>query len=86
MAITWKSRRDLHLNSLYFVNALMRKAGMVQPVPGRRPLWDRTKVGAYSAARAIVNPLRRSEGMRRRLRSLFFGRKANYFYREKTGG
>lgn len=85
MAITWKSKRDVRLNSLYFVNALLRKAGWVQPVPGRHKVWDSVKVGTYAVARAVVEPLRRSEAMRRRLRAVFFGRKANYYYREKTG-
>lgn len=86
MAITWKSRRDLRLNSLYFVNAVMRKMKLPQPVPGRHPWYDGVKVAAYTVARTLVEPLRRSEGMRRRLRAVFFGRKANYYYREKTEG
>ena len=83
MAITWKSKRELRLNSLYFVNAMMRKIGLSQPPPGRHPWYDGTKIAAYSMARAAIEPLRRSETMRRRLRRLLFGRKANYFYREK---
>jgi hypothetical protein len=86
MAITWKSKRDVRLNSLYFVNAVMRKMKLPQPVPGRHPWYDGVKVAAYTAARAVVEPLRRSEGMRRRLRAVLFGRKANYYYREKTEG
>lgn len=84
MAITWKSRRDIRMNSLYFVNAVMRKMHLPQPAPGRFAWYDGLKVGAYSFARALVEPLRRSEGMRRGLRRIFFGRKANYYYREKT--
>ncbi len=83
MAITWKSRRDMRTNSLYFVNAVMRKMHLPQPAPGRFGWYDSAKVGAYSFARLLVEPLRRSEGMRRRLRRLLFGRKANYYYREK---
>ncbi len=82
IAITWKSKEDIRLNGLYFVNAVMRKLGLPQPVPGRHRWYDSTKVAAYSALRMMVSPLRRSEGFRRRLRSLLFGRKANYFYRE----
>lgn len=86
MAVTWKSKRDVRLNRLYFVNAVMRKIGLPQPVPGRYRWYDATKVAAFTAANAVTLPLRRSEGMRRRLRGLLFGRKANYYYREKTEG
>ena len=84
MAVTWKSKHDVRLNSLYFVNAMMRKIGWAQPAPGRHPWFDGVKVAAYSTARAIVSPLRRSEGMRRWLRAKLFGDKANYYYRERT--
>jgi hypothetical protein len=63
---------------------MMRKWGMPQPVPGHHPWLDGVKIAAYSTARAIINPLRRSEGMRRWLRARFFGDKANYYYRERT--
>ncbi len=85
MAITWKSPRDVKRNKLYFANAMMRKLRLPQGTPGKRPAWDGVKVAAFTAARAIVDPLRRSEGMRRRLRALFFGRKANYYYRAGNG-
>ena len=80
MAITWKSPRDLRMNQLYFANAVLRKMGLPQPAPGRRPRLDAMKIAAFSAAQAVVRPLRRSEGMRRTLRALFFGKKANYYY------
>ena len=85
MAITWKTRRDVRLNNLYFANAVMRKIGLPQPAPGRHRWYDAAKITALSAAKAITAPLRRSEGMRRWLRKTLFGRKANYFYREKPG-
>jgi len=68
------------MNRLYFANAMLRKLGLSQPAPGRFPVLDGIKVAAFSAAQAVVNPLRKSEGMRRVLRSLLFGRKANYYY------
>lgn len=82
MAITWKSPEDIRRNQLYFANAVLRKLGMPQPAPGRYAAYDGLKISAFSAARAAIEPLRRSETARRRLRGLFFGRKANYFYRE----
>ncbi|MBB3931694.1 hypothetical protein GGR25_002744 [Kaistia hirudinis] len=82
MAITWKSPADRRLNKLYFTNAVLRKLGLPQQPPGRRRMLDAAKVAAYDAARLPLEPLRRSEAMRRRLRALFFGRDANYFYRK----
>ena len=80
MAVTWKSRGDIRMNRLYLANAVLRKAGLPQPAPGRHPVFDGAKVAAFSTAQALISPLRRREGMRRRLRALFFGRKANYYY------
>jgi hypothetical protein len=82
MAITWKSPEDIRMNQLYFANAVLRKIGVPQSAPGRRPMLDRLKVAAFSLAEAIVKPLRGSEATRRRLRALLFGRKANYYYRQ----
>jgi len=83
MAVTWKSAPVIRMNKLLAANGLMRNLGLPQAAPGRRPAWDNAKVALYSASRAVIEPLRRSEGMRRALRSLIYGRKANYFYRTR---
>jgi hypothetical protein len=83
MAITWKSPRAERLNTLLRANGVLRGLGLPQPRPGAQPLLDAVKVLAYRVARAALEPLRRSEGMRRTLRSLFFGKHANYYYGEK---
>ncbi|MEM8811097.1 MAG: cupin-like domain-containing protein [Pseudomonadota bacterium] len=83
MAITWKSPAVLNRNTLLFANAVLRRAGLAQPLPGRFPIYDRTKVLAFNTARALIEPLRRSERSRRFLRNLFFGEKANYYYRNR---
>ena len=80
MAITWKTRKILDRNALLFANAFLRDAGLPQPVPERFPVFDRVKTMAIRTARAIIDPLRRSEHSRRLLRGLLFGRKANYYY------
>lgn len=80
MAITWKTPANLRANKLYFVNAILRRAGLAQSAPGRRPAWDAVKVGAHDAVRAMLEPLRRNEAGRKGLRQLVFGRRANYFY------
>ena len=83
MAITWKSPEIARRNRLLSANAMLRAAGWPQPRPGQRPAFDAAKSAAYALARACVEPLRRSETMRRRLRALVFGRKANYFYNDE---
>jgi len=80
MAVTWKSPADRRLNKLYFANAILRKLGLPQPPPGRHRALDAVKVAAYDLARWPLEPLRRSEAMRRKLRGAIFGSKANYFY------
>jgi len=80
MAITWKSREILDNNTLMFANAVLRKARLPQPAPGRYPAYDRVKIAGFRLARSIIEPLRRSERSRRFLRGLFFGKKANYYY------
>ena len=46
------------------------------------------KVIAHDAMRAVIDPLRKSESIRRVLRGLIYGRKANYYLegRAKKGG
>lgn len=80
MAITWKSRPVVRRNKLIFMNAWLREKGFPQAAPGRKPALDGLKVAAYTAMRSALEPLRRSERMRRLLRSVVFGKKANYYY------
>ncbi len=80
MQITWKSPAVQHLNNLRFVNAMLRRMGWPQRRPGANPRLDGLKVAACKAARAVVEPLRKSERSRRLLRRLLFSKSANYFY------
>jgi hypothetical protein len=84
MAINWKTPAILRMNKLYAANAILRRLRLPQPAPGQHKAWDGIKIAAYTAARGLLDPLRQSEGMRRRLRGLFFGRKANYYYGPKA--
>lgn len=79
MAITWRSEAVVRRNKLGFMNAWLREKGFAQAAPGERPALDGLKVAAYTAARAALEPLRRSESMRRILRRVVFGEKANYY-------
>lgn len=82
MAVTWKTPAILRNNKVLWVNAMLRRFGMPQDLPGKLPALDTAKVFAYNAARGVLDPLRKSEGMRRLLRRALFGEKANYYYRE----
>jgi len=84
MAVTWKTPAILRNNKVLWVNAMLRRLGMPQDLPGKIPALDTAKVLAHDAARAVVDPLRKSEGMRRLLRRVLFGKKANYYYREDS--
>lgn len=80
MAITWRSAEVVRRNKLIFMNAWLREKGYAQAAPGLHPALDGLKVAAYTAARSAIEPLRRNETMRRLLRSVVFGKKANYYY------
>lgn len=80
MAITWRSAAVVRQNKLIFMNAWLREKGFPQAAPGVKPALDGIKVAAYTAARTALEPLRKSERMRRLLRGVVFGKKANYYY------
>lgn len=79
MAITWRSADVVRRNKLIFMNAWLREKGMPQAAPGEHKLLDGLKVAAYTAARSALEPLRKNEAMRRLLRRVVFGEKANYY-------
>lgn len=85
MAMTWKSAAVRRSNKVLFVNGMLRKWGLPQAPVGRYPALDRAKAAAYTALRAPLEPLRRSERMRSMLRSLLFGRGANYYLASRKG-
>ena len=85
MAMTWKSPAVRRSNKVLFVNAFLRKFGFPQRPPGERPALDWVKAAAYTAARAPLEPLRRSETLRATLRGLLFGRGANYYLSARKG-
>ena len=42
-------------------------------------MGDAAKVMAHDAMRAVIDPLRKSEAVRRMLRAMIYGKKANYY-------
>lgn len=85
MAMTWKTPEVVRLNKIRLMNGTLRRFGLPQKPPGVSPLADAAKVAVHDAARAVIDPLRRSEKARKLLRGLIYGRKANYYYETKAG-
>jgi hypothetical protein len=83
MAMTWKTPEVQRLNKIRLMNGTLRRYGLPQRAPGASPVMDAAKVIAHDTMRAIVDPLRKSEAIRRVLRGLIYGKKANYYLETK---
>lgn len=81
LSITWKSEEVRRRNDIVTVNSILRSIGIPQQPPGVNSVLDSAKVVVFRTAAGAVAPLRRSEGVRRVLRRIAFGRRANYYYR-----
>jgi hypothetical protein len=79
MAMTWKTPEVLRLNKIRLINGTLRRFGMPQRPPGASPTMDAAKVAMHDAAKLVLDPIRKSEGARRMLRGLIYGKKANYY-------
>jgi hypothetical protein len=79
MAMTWKTPEILRLNKIRLMNGTLRRFGMPQRPPGASPAMDVAKVAAHDASRLLLDPIRKSQGARKMLRSLIYGKKANYY-------
>ncbi len=85
MAMTWKSPAVRRSNKVLFMNGLLRKWGLPQRPLGQSPVLDAVKAAAYTALRAPLEPLRRSEKLRNFIRGALFGRNANYYLAGRKG-
>ncbi|HWW47633.1 MAG TPA: cupin domain-containing protein [Xanthobacteraceae bacterium] len=83
MAITWKTAHVRRNNDLHYCNSMLRRLGMPQPAPGRRPFADAAKLTLYRAAVGAIRPLRSSMAMRSVLRRIALGKDANYYLKNK---
>ncbi|WP_099866311.1 cupin-like domain-containing protein [Pararhizobium haloflavum] len=83
LAITWKSKAVRRRNHLYVANSMLRRRGLPQKAPGVHRVWDEVKILAMQMAAATVDPLRRSERLRKAIRGLILGKGANYYYRDR---
>ena len=84
LAITWKTPEVKRRNNLYVANSMLRDRGFPQQAPGVNPTFDAVKVAAVQTMALLAAPLRRSEGLRKVIRSLVLGKDANYYYRDKA--
>src|SRR4030081_990447 len=79
MAITWKTREVRRLNDLHFFNSMLRGIGWPQQPPGKKPVRDALKLAFYRGVTTAIAPLRASLAMRRVLRRIALGKRANYY-------
>jgi hypothetical protein len=79
MAMTWKTPDVKRLNKIRLMNGTLRHFGLPQKGPGQSAIVDGTKVIAHDAMRLVLDPLRKSETIRKVLRGLIYGKKANYY-------
>ena len=86
MAMTWKTPEVKRLNKIRLMNGTLRRYGLPQRPPGVSPTLDAAKVFMHDAARAVLDPIRKSETARRVLRGLIYGKKANYYLETKEKG
>ena len=79
MAVTWKTPEVRRLNDLHVFNSMLRGLGLPQSAPGQNAAWDAIKLAVFRTGRGLVEPLRKSETMRRVLRRIALGKNANYY-------
>ena len=82
LAITWKTAEVKRLNDLHFCNSMLRSLGLPQAAPGKKPALDVVKLAVWRSARAVIEPLRASETMRRIIRRVALGKNANYYLKK----
>jgi hypothetical protein len=79
MAVTWKTAEVRRLNDLHTFNSMLRGLGLPQSAPGQNVTLDAVKLAVFRTGRGLVEPLRKSETMRRVLRRIALGKNANYY-------
>jgi hypothetical protein len=67
------------LNDLHFFNSMLRSIGLPQQPPGKQPARDALKLMFYRTVTTAIKPLRASMAMRRVLRRIALGKRANYY-------
>lgn len=85
MAMTWKTPEVLRMNKIRWVNGALRDYGFAPTPPNVSSIKDAAKVITHDAIRMVIDPIRKSEGARKFLRGLIYGKKANYYLEKKPG-
>lgn len=80
MGMTWKTPEVLRMNKIRLMNGTLRRFGWPQRPPGLSPVKDKAKVIAHDLARALIDPLRKTESAKRLIRRVVYGENANYYY------
>lgn len=80
IAITWKTSEVLRTNKIRLMNGTLRRFGFAQQPPGVSKAKDVVKVIVHDVFKGMIEPLRKSETIRRALRRVIYGRRANYYY------
>ena len=81
LAVTWKTQEVIRKNEVFVVNAMLRRMGFPQAAPGRNPALDSVKLASFRSLKFVLDPLRKSEGVRALVRRVVLGRNANYYLR-----
>jgi hypothetical protein len=84
LAVTWKTKEVIRKNDVFVVNSMLRRIGLPQAAPGKNPAADAIKLALFRTAKLVIDPLRKSEGVRAFVRKVVLGRNANYFMRTGT--
>ena len=80
LVIPWKSEEVRRRNDIFMVSSLLGGLDLPQLPPGSQPMFDGLKLAALRSLAAVIEPLRRSEAVRRTLRRLALCKGANYYY------
>jgi hypothetical protein len=83
MAMTWKTHEVKRLNKIRLMNGTLRHFGWPQKPPGHSLALDAMKIVLHDTLFSVIEPLRKSTRLRQSVRSLIYGRKANYYLESK---
>jgi hypothetical protein len=84
MAMTWKTPEVKRLNKIRLMNGTLRHFGWPQKPPGHALAKDAFKVLAHDVIFTVIDPLRRSNRLRKTIRALIYGRRANYYMEQRN--
>ena len=84
MAITYKTHEAMRVNKINLINPVVRKLGITPTPPGVHLWWDEVRFRFTQSLELLLGFIRRSERLRALLRSIVYGKNANYYYASGT--